>query len=848
MGDDRHGRAPGPGGRAPWERYPAADTEHDGARTGRRSRHADAAADAGGAPLTVQDLVEKVDSERVGRRRRRAEAPPSRPLDATPRAAATPTRPADPVPQRRAPEPTRRADEQPRGRRAPESDPPEHARTRRASDPAEHARTRRAPESVDPRRAPASPGPDKRTRAHRAPESVDPRRAPEGLDERARTPHESIDPRRAPESLAPDESTRSRRSPNANRSPDAAGPESVHRAPASPGPDDARTRRAPEAAPRRAEKARKNAPRRAASPVVDDITGAAPAPRRLDAEPAEAVTDIIPPVVEPDDEPAEKRTTETGWPTTETVEAKPSSGKAAPKPVGTQPLSRLAAAKQRRSRRLRAMGRSTAAVFAVLALLITGGGWSYLRTTGNSFTQVSAVDGSTEDVVDSAAQLGDENYLIVGTDTRAGVNGQMGAGTLADAEGARADTVMLVHIPQNRQRVVAVSFPRDLDVTRPKCERWDNDEGDYTGEMYPSAMGDKLNAVYALGGPRCLVDVIRKMTGLQIGHFIGIDFAGFEAMVNTIGGVEVCANKPIEDSVLGTVIANTGRQRVDGQTALNYVRARHVYGEERSDYDRINRQQRFLASLLRESLSSRVLFDPGRLNRFINDFTNHTWVDKVTPQDLLTLGRSLQKVDAGAVTFLTVPTAGTTSYGNEIPRETDIKAIFKAIRDDQPLPGEKPPAAPDPATTTSAPPAPPTYIAVDPSTVSVQVSNGAGVTGLAGVAATRLSNQGFQIYTTGNYAEGASATTKIRYASGHEAEAATVASAIPGVTLEVADELGSIIDVVVGADSATGLVVNAPTPVGDTITDVPATSAPDTTPVTLPSDLEHVNAGEDLCD
>lgn len=882
MGDDRHGRAPGPGGRAPWERYPAADTEQDGARTGRRSRHADAAADAGGAPLTVQDLVEKVDSERVGRRRRRAEAPPSRPLEATPRAAATPTRPADPVPQRRAPEPTRRPDETPRGRRAPESDPPEHARPRRAPEsvdprrapespgpnttarnrtasesidprrapespgPEAHPRAHRAPESVDPRRA--APGPDKRARAHRAPESIDPRRAPEasGPDERARTPHESIDPRRAPESLAPDESARVRRSPNANRAPEASDSARIHRAAASP--DDARTRRSPEAAPRRAEKTRKNGSRHAVSPVVDDIAGTAPAPRRLDAEPAEAVTDILPPVVEPDDEPAEKRTTETGWPTTETVEAKPSksSGKAAPTSVGAQPLSRLAAAKQRRSRRLRTMGRSTAAVFAVLALLITGGGWSYLRTTGNSFTQVSAVDGNPEDVVDSAAQLGDENYLIVGTDTRAGVNGQIGAGTLDDAEGARADTVMLVHIPQNRQRVVAVSFPRDLDVTRPKCEGWDNDKGTYTGETFPSAMGDKLNAVYALGGPRCLVDVVRKMTGLSIGHFIGIDFAGFEAMVNTIGGVEVCANKPIEDGVLGTVLAKAGKQKVDGQTALNYVRARHVYGEERSDYDRINRQQRFLASLLRESLSSRVLFDPGRLNRFINDFTNHTWVDKVTPQDLLTLGRSLQKVDAGAVTFLTVPTAGTTSYGNEIPRETDIKAIFKAIRDDQPLPGEKQPAATDPTTTTSAPPAPPTYTAVDPSTVSVLVSNGAGVTGLASTAATRLSNQGFQIYSTGNYAEGTSATTKVRYGSGHEAEAATVASAIPGATMEAADELGSIVDVVIGTDSATGLVVNAPTPVGDTITDVPATSAP-STPVTLPSDLEHVNAGEDLC-
>src|SRR5690606_5011747 len=224
------------------------------------------------------------------------------------------------------------------------------------------------------------------------------------------------------------------------------------------------------------------------------------------------------------------------------------------------------------------------------------------------------------------------------------------------------------------------SFPRDLDVTRPQCNRWDNDAADYTDEVFEPAMGDKLNAVYALGGPRCLVNVVRKMTGLNIGHFIGIDFAGFEAMVDTIGGVEVCTNRPLEDGILGTVLEKAGKQVVDGHTALNFVRARHVYGEERSDYDRINRQQRFMASLLRGALSSNVLLDPGTLNNFISAFTKHTFVDNVKPEDLLRLGRSLQKVEAGAVTFLTIPAPGTPTYGHQIPRETHHNAARSADR------------------------------------------------------------------------------------------------------------------------------------------------------------------------
>ncbi|WP_324188569.1 LCP family protein [Nocardia flavorosea] len=542
----------------------------------------------------------------------------------------------------------------------------------------------------------------------------------------------------------------------------------------------------------------------------------------------ENATDVLPPLDDDDATRIGGRTDTGGWPT---------SGPAEPAAIG-KPKPR-AAPRTRREKRLRLAARAGVAFLSVLALLITGGGWSYLRATGNSFTQVSALAENEDDVIDSQAQLGDENYLIVGTDTRAGDNAEVGAGTVADAEGARADTTMLVHIPKNRQRVVIVSFPRDLDVTRPECVMWDNEKPGYTDEIIPAATSDKLNAVYARGGPECLVKTIQRLTGSTINHFIGIDFAGFEQMVDKVDGVEVCVSKPLEDELLGTILPTAGRHRINGATALAYVRARHVYGEERSDYDRINRQQKFLASLLRGALSSKMLLDPGRLNGFIQAFSKATFVDRVEPNDLLMLGKSLQDLESGAVTFLTVPTAGTTSYGNEIPRTSDIQAIFQAIRDDQPLPGEKTAPAPPP---TSEAPVPPSLTAVDPSTLSLLVSNGSGLSGLASSTASELAGVGFSIYNVGNYTEGNAAETKVRYSTGHEAEAATVASAIPGATMEVDDSLNSIVELVLGEDYQQ--IVNEPTPVGSLITDVPPAS---TEPVELPSDLEHVNAADDPC-
>src|SRR5699024_6281411 len=135
---------------------------------------------------------------------------------------------------------------------------------------------------------------------------------------------------------------------------------------------------------------------------------------------------------------------------------------------------------------------------------------------------------------------------------RAGANAEVGAGSAEQVEGARSDTIMLVNIPASRDRVVGVSFPRDLNIDRPSCERWDNSSGTYTDETVPAENDVKLNTAYALGGPRCLVQVVQKLSGLKVNHFLGMDFAGFESMVDTVGGVEVCATRPLVDDQLGT--------------------------------------------------------------------------------------------------------------------------------------------------------------------------------------------------------------------------------------------------------------------------------------------------------
>jgi LCP family protein required for cell wall assembly len=547
----------------------------------------------------------------------------------------------------------------------------------------------------------------------------------------------------------------------------------------------------------------------------------------------------------------------------------------APERVGEPSADGMDPPRNRRShRRVMLAGRSIAAVFAVLALAMTGGAWQWQSTKNNMLNRISALDQGSRDIIDPNAQFGDENFLIVGIDSRFGENAGMGAGDTEDAGGSRSDTIMLVNIPANRERVVAVSFPRDLNIEPMECEAWNAETGEY-GPLYDEDTDTygpdeiytetKLNSAFSFGGPKCLVKVIQKLSGLSINRFMAVDFAGFSKMVDALGGVEVCSNTPLEDYELGTVLPNAGRQTVDGHTALNYVRARQVTTETNGDYGRIKRQQLFLSSLLRSLISKEVFFSLSKLNNVVNQFISDSYVDNIDTKDLVALGQSLQNVAAGRITFITVPTTGyMDEWGNEHLREDDTKAIFDAIINDDPLPEERnadntpvpgtpesmtnettesptseaqtPVVAPDPGEVVDA-------VTTDPTSVTVQVSNSTGQDGLGATAATELQQHGFNVETPDTYPSSLTATT-VFFSPGNEEAAATVASAFVEPTIERVNGKGDTVQVVLGSDFA---AVSPPKPSGSSV-QVHVLHGTGSTPTQLPEDLSVTNAADTTCE
>ncbi len=530
--------------------------------------------------------------------------------------------------------------------------------------------------------------------------------------------------------------------------------------------------------------------------------------------------------------------------------------------------------KPKAKRRVMLAGRSLAAVFAVLALAMTGGAWQWQSAKNNMMNRISALDPNSHDIIDPNAQYGDENFLIVGVDSRYGKNAEMGAGNTEDAGGTRSDTIMLVNIPANRERVVAVSFPRDLNIEPMKCEAWNPETGEY-GALYDDQTGTygpdevytetKLNSAYSFGGPKCLVKVIQKLSGLSINRFMAVDFAGFSKMVDALGGVEVCSTTPLEDYELGTVLPNAGRQMIDGQTALQYVRARQVTTETNGDYGRIKRQQLFLSSLLRSLISKEVFFSLNKLNDVVNQFINDSSVDNIGTKDLVQLGQSLQNVAAGRITFLTVPTTGyMDEWGNEHLRAEDNRAIFDAIINDDPLPQEKnadnTPVPGTPESMTNQTPESPTSeapkpeatteasevvdaVTTEPSSVTVQVSNSTGQDGLGATAASELQQQGFKVESPNDYPGQVDSTT-VFFSPGNEEAAATVASAFSQPTIERVNGKGTTVQVVLGPDFS---AVNPPQPSGSSV-QVHVLHGGASAPTQLPEDLSVTNAADTTCE
>jgi LCP family protein required for cell wall assembly len=415
------------------------------------------------------------------------------------------------------------------------------------------------------------------------------------------------------------------------------------------------------------------------------------------------------------------------------------------------------------------------------------------------------------------------NLLLVGSDSRSFVSNatQVRAfGNEGNAGGQRSDVTMVARFDPAAKTVTVLSIPRDLWV-------------DIPGNDSAISGMNRINAAYD-GGPDLLIQTIEQDLGIPINDYVAVDFPGFSGMVNALGGVTMDFPTAVKDQYTGLDVTTTGCQVVNGTTALQLVRSRHLYyknsngyweSDGLSDFSRIQRQDAFFRAVLAKLNAS--ITSPLTINSFIGAAVgNLTIDDTLTQGDLLHIANVFRGLASSHLVTETLPTtAYYTSGGADALKEAQPYAqnlinAFNQIGSTPPAPVKGSKAT----TTTTAPTEPHGRVGVD-------VLNASTVGGIARTTATALTTQGFDVTAIGNATTQLAAgdPSEILYGPAGSEAAHTLASVLGGPVTLVPDPSlsGQTVSLMVAGSQLT--VTGSP---GTTTT----TAAPTTT-TTIPSDV-----------
>jgi LCP family protein required for cell wall assembly len=400
-----------------------------------------------------------------------------------------------------------------------------------------------------------------------------------------------------------------------------------------------------------------------------------------------------------------------------------------------------------------------------------------------------------------------QNYLIVGSDSRAGITkSDPNSGAFLDdpqysgnnsSSGQRSDSIMVLRIDPSKSTAQMLSLPRDLYVPIAGTNR-----------------SDRINAAFGIGR-KTLIQTIQDQFDITINHYAEVDFVGFQRLVNAIGGLPMYIDKPLWDGNTGLYIPSAGCHTLDGTQALNFARSRHLWYlqgqtsttadptslhyasssqlsnwgwtyDGTSDLGRISRQQLLIRTAI--PLAEHKAFrNPATLNAIMRSVVDSVTLDSgLSTSDLLGLAERFKGFDASSLVTYAYPTTPKTLDDADrtqvlIPDTARAEPILARFRGGSTSPE---------------------------SAVTVKVLNASGIARQAANVAGALDRVGFMIDGTADAStEGIDdlATTQVRYDPSDAAAAELVASHLsaPVKLTPTAGLTKGTVEVVTGKDFTT---------------------------------------------
>lgn len=296
--------------------------------------------------------------------------------------------------------------------------------------------------------------------------------------------------------------------------------------------------------------------------------------------------------------------------------------------------------------------------------------------------RIGGLEGVLADVPDEddpTIEYPAENYLLVGSDTRAGVDPDspdFGAIGSEDEVGTsrRSDTIMVLRQERNGGAAL-MSLPRDLWV-----------------EIAGTGKSQRINTAYNEGADR-LAATVSESLGIPIHHYVEVDFIGFKQIIDDLGGVEVCVAYGARDAKSGLQI-NPGCQVLDGVQALAFARSRTYEQwdgtdwvlDERADLGRIERQQLFMRAAVDGALR-KLRSSPFSSGDVIDAVIDSVRIDERL--DPIRAGEALRQAAEEGLRTYRLPVVDDTVGDAAILRLGDgAEEVLAYFRGDAPAPAE----------------------------------------------------------------------------------------------------------------------------------------------------------------
>ncbi|MCJ0870119.1 LCP family protein [Streptomyces sp. AP-93] len=315
--------------------------------------------------------------------------------------------------------------------------------------------------------------------------------------------------------------------------------------------------------------------------------------------------------------------------------------------------------------RRRRLTRTLLASGCALVVLAGASAWYLYDDLASSIGSSKALEGAEK------SKYGDVNILLMGLDSRRDQNGEdlppavldkLHAGASSDVGGYNTNTLILLHVPADGGRAKAFSVPRDDFVElhgvpgftgKAKIkEAYGRAKAKVEEQLAAKRVKDRrqLEREGREAGRKAELETVRTFLGVPIDHFAELNLAGFYHLADALGGVPVCLKKPVKDRYSGADFP-AGRQTLDGQQSLAFVRQRH--GLTMGDLDRTRRQQAFLAGATYKLNQAGTFTDPVKLMRLIDSAKQDVVTDR--GWDLLSFVKQAKNLSGGNVEFVTLP-------------------------------------------------------------------------------------------------------------------------------------------------------------------------------------------------